>query len=212
VTADVRELLPLYALGALDDDDARAVERAAAADPAIAAELAALREVAAQLIVAVSPIAPPPDVAQRLMASAGAGRFERWSSRMAQLFDVSVERARELLGLIERPASWGPAVLDGWTSGIPHVALVHFTGGPACATADCGFVRIDPGHVFPLHRHRGDEVTILIAGTIREDDGRIFHAGDEIARAAGTEHTLTVIGDEPAIIIARAEGGIEVRR
>ena len=52
---------------------------------------------------------------------------------MASLFDVTVDRARELLGLIERPASW--------ENPVPGIRLVHFDGGPAYAAADCGFVR-----------------------------------------------------------------------
>jgi anti-sigma factor RsiW len=37
---DVRDLLPLFAVGAVDDAERRAVEAAIAADPALAAELA----------------------------------------------------------------------------------------------------------------------------------------------------------------------------
>ena len=211
-SSDMRELLPLYAIGALEPDEARAVERAVAADPALAAELASLRDLANELIAATPPVAPSAELKERLMSSVGAGRFERFSGRMAKLFDVTVERARELLGLVDRGASWGPAIPDTWTSGvgIPHVSLVHFEGGPACATADCGFILIEPGKTFPHHRHRGEEVTILLAGTIREDDGRVHHAGAEVVRGPGTAHTLTCISDEPALLLARAERGIEV--
>src|SRR5438552_12193516 len=64
-----------------------------------------------------------PAVKTRLMASVGEGRFERFSARMSKLYDVSVERARELLGLADRPASWEAAM--------PGIGLVHFDGGPA---------------------------------------------------------------------------------
>jgi hypothetical protein len=165
----MRDLLPLYALDALEPDEARAVERAVAVDPALAAELAELRDVAG-----------------------------------------TIDSARELLGLVERPASWGPAIPDTRTTAIPFVGLVHFDGGPACATADCGFIRIEPGQSFPLHRHRGEEVVVVLAGTLRDSSGQLHHPGDECVRAAGTEHSLTVVGDEPVILAARAERGIEV--
>ena len=81
------------------------------------------------------------------MASVGAGPLERFAARFAALFDVTVDRAREILGLIERAASWETPA--------PGVGLVHFDGGPACAAADCGFVRLAPGTAFPFHTARG---------------------------------------------------------
>ena len=134
--SDIRELIPLYALGALDDDEAR-----------------------------------------------------------------TVERARELLGLIERKASW--------ENPVPGIHLVHFDGGPAYAAADCGFIRIDPGCTFPWHTHRGEEVSILLAGTVRDHTGKQWQPGDDIVQNEGTEHSLTA-GDEGALYVARAMNGIEV--
>ena len=198
---DVRELLPLHALGVLDDAEAAQVERAVAADPALAAELAAYRD-AASLIAA--PVAPPPDVKARLLASVGGGRFERFSARFSQLFDVTIEKARELLGLTERAASW--------ENPVPGIGLVHFAGGPACATADCGFIRIDPGCTFPWHTHRGEEVSIILSGTLRDRSGKLLRAGDELVQAAGTQHDISCEGDEPVIFAARAFDGIDVRQ
>jgi putative transcriptional regulator len=199
--SDVRELLPLHALGVLDADEAKAVEQAVAADPALAAELAAYRDAAA---LVAAPVAPPPDVKARLLASAGGGRFERFATRFAQLFDVTVDKARELLGLIERPASWEAPV--------PGIGLVHFAGGPACAAADCGFIRIAPGCTFPWHTHRGEEVSIILSGTLRDHTGRLLHPGDELVQAAGTQHDISAEGDADVIFAARAFNGIEVRQ
>jgi len=199
--SDVKELIPLHALGMLEPDEAAEVERAVAADPRLAAELAAFRD-AASLIAA--PVTPPPDIKARLLASAGGGPFERFSARFAQLFDVTVEKARELLGLAERPASW--------ENPVPGVGLVHFAGGPACATADCGLIRIEPGCTFPWHTHRGEEVSLMLAGTCRDNSGRILRPGDELVQAAGTQHDIHAEGDEPVIFAARAFDGIDVRQ
>lgn len=198
---DVRALLPLHALGLLEPDEATAVEHAIAADPALAAELAAYRDAAAVIAPAV---APAPDVKARLLASVGGGRFERFAARFAQLFDVTVDRARELLGLVERPGSWEHPV--------PGVDLIHFAGGPSCAAADCGFIRIAPGCTFPWHTHRGEEVSIILSGTLRDHSGRRLPAGDELVQAAATQHDLRADGDEPVIFAARAFNGIELRQ
>ncbi|MDX2087418.1 MAG: cupin domain-containing protein [Kofleriaceae bacterium] len=197
--SDVRELLPLYALGVLEADEAERVERAIAADPALAFELAALQAATETL---VTPLAPPPDVHARLLASIGGGRFEKLSSRVASLFDVTVERARELLGLIERPASWEQP--------LPGLGLVHFDGGPAYAAADCGFVRLAPGTAFPHHAHQGEEVSLILAGTLRDHTGRTYGPGDELAQPAGSEHDVVCEGDEACIYAARAMHGISI--
>jgi hypothetical protein len=192
---DVRELLPLYALGELSADEAATVERALESDPSLAAELDGFLDLGA--------VAPSPDVKARLMASAGGGRFEKFADRMAKLLDVTIDRARELLGLIERPASW--------ENPVPGVHLVHFDGGPAYAAADCGFVRIDPGCKFPWHTHRGEEVSVILSGSMRDVDGRVLRAGDELIHQQDTQHELVADGDEPVIYVARAMNGIEVR-
>lgn len=191
---DVRELLPLYALGELAADEAAAVERALESDPDLAGELDRYLE-----LIAVTPSA---DLEARLLASTGGGRFERFSERVAKLFDVTVDRARELLGLVEHAASWDQPV--------PGVSLIHFDGGPACAAADCGFVRIAPGCKFPWHTHRGEEVSVILSGAMRDHDGEVLRAGDELVHEQGTKHDLATEGDEPVIYVARAMNGIEV--
>ena len=200
MTADIRELLPLYALGILDPDEATAVERAVATDTALAAELASYQASADLLVV---PMTPAPDVKTRLIASVGAGRFEKFSARMASLYDVTIEKAREFLALIERPASWNQEA--------GGISLVHFNGGAAYAAADCGFIRLEPGAVFPPHKHLGEEASVVIQGQIRDvASGRLLQPGDELLQAEGTEHHLICEGTEPCIFAARAMNGIEV--
>ncbi|HSD90647.1 MAG TPA: cupin domain-containing protein [Kofleriaceae bacterium] len=195
MTSDIRELLPLYAVGALSPEEAADVERAVQADPMLAAELDAY------LSSLIIPVTPSADVEARLMASVGGGRFERFADRMASLFDVTVDRARELLGRVERAASWEQPM--------PGIRLIHFDGGPACAAADCGFVRIAPGCTFPWHTHRGEEVNVILSGTVRDSEGKILRAGDELVQSPNTQHDLTA-GDEEVIYVARAMNGIEV--
>jgi len=192
--ANIRELLPLYAVNALAADEAAEVERAVQADPALAAELDSY-------LGLLTPVTPSPDVKARLLASIGGGRFERFADRMAKLFDVTVDRARELLGLVERDASW--------ENPMPGIALIHFDGGPACAAADCGFVRIQPGCTFPWHTHRGEEINVILSGTLRDSTGKVLQAGDELVQQASTQHDLTA-GNDEVIYVARAMNGIEV--
>lgn len=197
---DVRELLPLYALGILESDEANVVERAIANDPQLASELAGYQASAEMLVV---PVTPSADVKARLMSSVGGGRLEKFSQRMGSLFDVTVDKAREFLGLIERPTSWHPEA--------GGISLVHFDGGPAFAAADCGFVRLEPGAVFPPHKHMGEEASVVLQGHVRDSaSGRLLGPGDELLQPQGSEHHLTCEGNEPCIFAARAMNGIEV--
>lgn len=191
----LHELLPLYALGALDDDEAHAVERALVADPLLRAELDHYQRATAELADALPGVAPSPSLRARLLASvdaapAPAARYERFVARFAALFDVAAARARELLALVDQPAAWedGPS---------PGSWLVHFQAGPALAGADTGFVRLAPGARFARHRHLGAEHSLVLAG--QADDtlfGRLG-PGDERVAAADSEHDFATVGEEP---------------
>lgn len=199
--SDVRDLLPLYVLGALDEAEMNQVIHAVSADPQLADELAALEDAALALI---APVTPSADVHARLLSSIGAGPYEQYAAAMARLYDVSVDRSRELLGLIARTPSWETA--------LPGVHLVHFDGGPAYTAADCGFVKLEPGTAFPQHEHLGEEVSLILAGRVRDrTTGRTYGPGDEIVEAGEHEdHDVICDGDEACIYAARAMNGISI--
>ena len=64
---DIRDDLPLYALGTLDAEERAAVEQALAEDPALAAELREWSELVG-LLALDAPDAAPPEVRNRLFA------------------------------------------------------------------------------------------------------------------------------------------------
>jgi quercetin dioxygenase-like cupin family protein len=199
--AEIQELLPLHALDMLDGDEAKAVERAIAADAALAAELAALRDaVHAMPVVAVE---PSPAVEVSLMASLGHGRYERFAARLSELLDLAIDPIRVLLGKIDRGFPPQEA---------PGVSLIHFDGGPAYAAADCGIVRVEPGSMFPWHTHLGEEHSLILSGRMVDNDGREYGPGDEYIAQLDTSHDLATVGDEPVIFVARALNGIQLGR
>ncbi len=195
---DIHELLPLYALDMLEGEEKRAVEHALAEQPELAAEMAAFQDTAAELFILAEPLKPGAHVKMRLLSSIGGGRFERFTATFARLFDVTAEKARELLGWIEDPSKW--EVVD------PFAKVIHFPAGPACAGADTGFVRVVPGGTFPYHGHGGSEVSIILSGSAITSDGKVLRAGDEVSEEPGTAHDLTNSGDEDFIYASRVYG------
>ena len=127
------------------------------------------------------------------------GRFERFAARMGQIFDLAIERTRELLGWVEDPTKWVP-------SGLPGMKAIHFAGGPACAGADTGYVELAPGAAFPYHEHVGEEITLVLAGRVRDSDGKIYGPGDEIVKSAGTRHEFWADGEETLVVAVRVFG------
>ncbi len=66
--ADVYELIPVYALGALEEDEAQAVEAHLRQCTACRAELAVYEDVADQIALAVPGAEPPPGLREELLA------------------------------------------------------------------------------------------------------------------------------------------------
>jgi mannose-6-phosphate isomerase-like protein (cupin superfamily) len=195
---DLQELLPLYALDALSPEEAQIVERALAAQPHLAREVELFRAASAELSSHVTPVMPSPHVRQRLLSATGGGRFERFAAQFAKIFDVTVDKGRELLAWIEDPTKW-EQVND-------LAQVIHFPAGPACVGADTGFVRVAPGGTFPYHGHGGDETTLVLAGAARASDGKELRAGDMVFEVPGSEHDLENIGDGDFIYASRVYG------
>jgi anti-sigma factor ChrR (cupin superfamily) len=177
------EMLPLYALGALDLDEAKLVEDAVAKDPALRAELDKY------IAIVGREVAPSPSVRDRLFADVDAlskpNRWERFAARVAEIYDVTVDKARMFLSWIDEPSRWENAA-------VPGVQLIHLPAGPQWAAADCGIVRMPAGFHFPNHGHHGPELTYVLQGKITESSGATLDVGEELELPAGAEHSFVV--------------------
>lgn len=130
-----------------------------------------------------------PSVRARLLdAAQPSGRLWHFAERVAELLDLSVQRARELLDSLDDPAVWEH---EG-----PGVALYWVEGGPRVQDAVRGFVRIDAGLSFPHHEHLGEERVLILQGAYRDtiSDQR-FRSGDLVRMARDTSHAVIVPSD-----------------
>lgn len=191
------------ALGTLPAAHRAALARDLGPDALAVAETEAA-EVLSSLALALPPARLPPGLRDRLLASArGPARFAPFIDRLTRMVDLAGERVQALLASLAHPATWQP------TPG-PNVHLVHFDGGPACAAADAGFVRVAAGTVFPPHRHLGEETVLVLQGSYSDSGGAVVRAGDTVKMPQDSRHHFTAGPDEDLIYAVVVFGGIEI--
>lgn len=65
--------------------------------------------------------------------------------------------------------------------------------------------RMEPGAVSAAHRHEGAEEFLVVEGTLIDNDGTVYEAGDLVWLAPGTEHNSRT--ETGCLIAVFAEGG-----
>lgn len=150
------------------------------------------------LVEALPPVAPRPELRARLLESLGTvDRFSPFLATLGELFDLPLAAMREVLGRIDDAA--------GFLTAMPGVRYQHFTPGPARAAAEAGLVLLEPGAVFPRHRHVGIERTFVLEGFMR--DGDVVHApGSLVEHPPGTSHDYAATDTRPLAIIVLHHG------
>ena len=188
-----REALELWSLGAMTAEEARAIEAHLRTCHACTDAAATAREVTEAIGLGLTPETPRTQVRARLMAAAAAkGRLARWTDAVAQFFDFGVEKARGLLDAVDDP--------DAWESGaVPGLGLMHFSGGPKLAAADCGLVRFPAGIDWPVHKHLGEEQMLILEGGLVEDGREAWREGAILRKAAGTQHAFKVFPERDCV-------------
>lgn len=200
----VLELLPERALGLLDPSEETSVDAHLASCATCAAEARRWEQAGLALAEALpTPDAPCPVRARLLLAAEARGRLARFAAALSSIFEIDDDKARALLDEIDAPEAWeaGP---------VPGVALFHLKGGPGLAAADVGFVRFPAGMPWPLHRHVGDEIMLILEGGLTDDAGRTWREGDVLRMPPGSEHRFDVLAERDCIAAVVVHEGIEL--
>lgn len=143
--------------------------------------------------------APPKSALQALVKElAGPARFAHLASRVATLFDISVDAAFAELQRIDDPKTWD-------TELAPGVFVAPVAAGPKAAAGNAFTVllKVEPGAVFPTHTHGGEEQVLLLEGGYLDVDGTEYWRGELDVREAGTSHSFTGLPGLGCICAAR---------
>jgi len=165
----------------------------------------------AALTADLTPLAPSPSIRERLLHT-GPSRFARFARTLADLIDVSVDRAKALLERALDLADPVRSAPDAWEPlPVPGACTLWVDGGSAVAGCIRGFVRIPAGSDFPQHRHIGDEKVLVLDGAILDSSGQEFHPGDIAEMPAGSSHSYRARdGGTDLLIFAVVREGIDI--
>lgn len=151
----------------------------------------------------LEPVEPPSALRSRLLSEvAGWARYLPFAAELARHFDLTRERVRQLLAMIDEPGLWTPGIE-------PVQGFMHFAPGPALAPLHGGFVRMLSGMRFPPHRHGDRELTFVLDGELCDGNGVLYRPGDALDMSPGSVHSLAVASPAPALI-ALLNGHIEM--
>lgn len=181
-TDETRELAAIYALGALDREEARDFEaHLREGCPLCEAELLAFQGVVGLLGYSAPEARPRPEVRDRLLAWVGAEATA--SRRQGQPEGREVAAAQP--GLVFVRASEG----EWQKTGIEGVTVKRLFVDPVRRSVTM-LVRMEPGTVIPRHRHVEAEELYMLEGD-GHIAGHVLRAGDYAQAEAGSIHDVT---------------------
>jgi quercetin dioxygenase-like cupin family protein len=164
-----------YVLGVLDAEERAAVERAAAADPALAAEIASWQEHFMPLLDKVE-VEPPADLFDRIKAAVAA--------EAPELPGTTTIRADE--------GSW-----QRIATGVERKILYRTEGRVTY------LIRGQPGARLPGHEHDDDEEIYVLSGDLTMDTVTL-RAGDFHLARRGVQHPTATTAEGCMLLVSAA--------
>lgn len=159
---------------------------------------------------ALTPLPPGEAVKQRVMQSINARpkpasiKNTLLKQRLCQFFDLPKAQVNAILAAANDAPKGQWQALD-----ITGIHLLHFTGGPRFASADCGLMYLEPGASFPEHHHLGKERALILQGEILENGNTVWRAGDYLNLPIHSRHSFCNPSEQPAIIAITLERNYE---
>lgn len=181
LTDESREMIALYALGALDQDEAQTFAAHLEEGCSVCAEeLQAFAQVACLLGYDAPPMQPRPEVRARLFATLAAETGEANRTRQPQPdADLDLSRFRFIRASERR-----------WRELSPGVSVKILFTDPT-TTRSTVLVRMVAGARLAKHRHLAAEELYVLEGDCHVAPGQVLRAGDYFHAEAGSVHEVT---------------------
>jgi quercetin dioxygenase-like cupin family protein len=193
------------AVGALAPDGAEARHLDGCALCANGARMIAEGLVAAATRIAPA-VAPPPSLRARLLGTIAEDLpFAAHQAALERLFDLDAEGVRAILRRSRQALEWEPGF-------VPGMWLFHLEAGPrwkevaAGRRLDAGLVRFEPHARFGGHAHPGEEHSLILSGSLRLTDGRVYGPGDTAFESNGSVHGFTAGPDGCVFAVVLVDG------
>jgi quercetin dioxygenase-like cupin family protein len=175
------DLVPLYALGVLDDTEQAWVEQQMLDYPELATELAAYEMAVTAMAYGIETLPPSGQ-----METIKGKLFDRLGLDLAAVEPVPEPVLREPMSNFVPFLTTRSADLQ-WTSpGIPKVEIAILHTDPITRER-VGLLRAQPGMQYPPHRHGGTEEIYMLSGDLVLE-GETYYTGDYIRSAPGSKH------------------------
>jgi quercetin dioxygenase-like cupin family protein len=185
---------------ALERDPSAARDAHLSSCEACLREVLQMREIGVRMALSAPSRAPRPSLFANVSSHLRGQSFAGFARRFSALFDLSSSAATEILARIRSG--------DAFEAVMPGMRAFAFDGGPRLEGATCLAARFEAGSRHPLHRHRGDEHVLVLAGAYRDcTTGDVVGVGDIAHMPAGTEHTLEMVGRTDCIAAILMRGG-----
>jgi hypothetical protein len=130
----------------------------------------------------------------------GRRRYAPFTKRVAAIFDLDETAAALALEKIVDDGAWRPGP-------IPGLRISPLRPGPRRNGWMTTFIAGDPGARFPLHRHLGEEIVLVMQGAFRENDGTLAAPGETVLKAASSTHDFVIVGEAPCVCAYAIEQG-----
>jgi putative transcriptional regulator len=205
--SDFGEIYSAYAAGCLDPAFQLLVETQAALRPDVRQAVAQAETIAGAFLEAEAATAVSDGVLDQLLSRIdGLDQTATEHTRAA-------ERAGDILDEILRlPAPLRDQALEAsmdrsWTKLAPGVSRLNL--GVESST-EVELYRIEPGRTLPRHSHRGNELTLVVAGGFEDGTGH-FRAGDLSVKGPQDVHQPTADSDSICFALAVRDAGLEFK-
>ena len=194
-----------YAAGSLPQSQALCVAAHLHYCPACRTRVGELTLLGAELFASQAPVGVAPGSFEKVM-----GRIEQLPRETGTGIPASGSSTSRNDGL--------PGVIRKITRGnIENLSWRHIGKAFRFSTIRLGdgqretsLLHIRAGGAIPAHRHRGDEITVILQGSFSDSEDR-YHVGDYLVRTRGETHTPVASQDEDCLCLATLDAPIVMK-